>query len=38
MGQEEALLMAMKTTMQTLDTKDPEIDRLVFAVVDKKYE
>lgn len=33
---EEALEMAMKTTMQTLDTKDPELDRLVFAVVDKK--
>ena len=27
--------MAMGTTMQTLDTKNPELDRLVLAVVTK---
>ena len=28
----------METIMQTLDTKDPSIEHLVFAVIDKKQE
>ncbi len=36
LNKEEAVLLAMKTMMQNLDTADPELDRLVLAVVDKK--
>lgn len=35
--QEECLLLSMKNIMKTLDTVSPEINRLVFAVVDKAH-
>ena len=36
--QDEALQLAMKTIMKTLDTANPEIKRLVLAIVDKENE